>query len=246
MTTKPPTEPTEREPFPSKEAITVAVVTGEHPFNVPAFHQLFRSLPGIDAYPQDLDEFVQDWGKVRSHYDVVLLFNWHLDTPPENERGWWQKGKTQRLEELGQTEQGIVVLHHAMWAFPGWPFWSEMVGVAHAERGISYDEVRQNVSFGERIHLDIADHEHPITRGLSPWDMVGETWGFRASAPTPDCQILLTTDHPKMRMKAMSWVRQFGKARLFYLQPGHDNHAWADETFRTVLLRGIQWAARRL
>ena len=87
----------EREPFPSKEAITVAVVEGEHPYNVPAFHRLFRSLPGIDAYPQHLDQFVNDWGNVRTQYDVVLFFNWHLDTPPENEHGWWQKGTMQVL-----------------------------------------------------------------------------------------------------------------------------------------------------
>src|SRR5687768_10522788 len=69
-------------PFPNPGKITTAVVTGEHPFNVPAFHNLFRSLPDVDYYPQHLDDFVADWGNVRTRYDVVLLFNWHLDTPP--------------------------------------------------------------------------------------------------------------------------------------------------------------------
>jgi len=240
------TELVQTEPFPSKEAITVAVVTGGHPFNVPAFHRLFRSLQGIDAYEQDLDNFVNAPGHVRRRYDVVLLYNWHLDTPPTNERGWWQKGKTQALQELGQTEQGIVVLHHALQAFPGWTFWSEMLGIPHVDRGFSLSEFPGCVSLSETIHLDIVDPDHPITRGLQPWYIIGETWDLGASRPGPDCHVLLTTDHPKARMKAMAWTRTFGKARVFYLQPGHNNDAWSNETFRTVLLRGIQWAAGRL
>jgi type 1 glutamine amidotransferase len=33
---------------------------------------------------------------------------------------------------------------------------------------------------------------------------------------------------------------------VFCLQPGHNNDSYADPIFRTVLSRGIQWAAGRL
>jgi type 1 glutamine amidotransferase len=33
---------------------------------------------------------------------------------------------------------------------------------------------------------------------------------------------------------------------VFCFAAGHDNQTWIDESFRTVLRRGIQWAARRL
>ncbi|MFN2154222.1 MAG: hypothetical protein ACK2UX_03215 [Anaerolineae bacterium] len=95
------------------------MVTGEHPFNVPGLHNLFRSLPEIDAYPQHMDQLVADWGHVRTRYDVVLFYNFHLDTPPANERGWWQGGTDRALQELAETGQGIIVLHHAINAFPG-------------------------------------------------------------------------------------------------------------------------------
>ena len=49
-----------------------------------------------------------------------------------------------------------------------------------------------------------------------------------------------------MAMKAMAWTHQFKNARVFCLQPGHNNDNYADLSFRTVLSRGIQWAARRL
>ena len=65
--------------------------------------------------------------------DVILLFNWTMDSPidPGNRL---PKGTQQALEELGTTSQGIVLLHHALAAFPQWPFWSKLVGIPHEDR----------------------------------------------------------------------------------------------------------------
>ena len=234
-----------QEPFPDTGRVTTAVVTGEHPFNVTGFHNMFRSLQEIDYYPQQLHHFVVDMAKVRSQYDVVLFFNFHQDAPPADERHWWWFGKPlATLEELGETKQGIVILHHAIAAFPRWEFWSELMGIPHAERKYTLDELHP--SHCQTLHIEIADTEHPITRGLSAWDIYAETWGSLTFFPGPDCHILLTTDHPKMAMKAMAWTHQFKNARVFCLQPGHNNDSYADPNFRTVLSRGIEWVARRL
>lgn len=234
-----------QEPFPDTGKVTTAVVTGEHPFNVTGFHNMFRSLPEVDYYSQQLEYFVVD--KVRTRYDVVLFFNFHQDTPPANERGWWWFGRTvEALEELGETQQGIVMLHHAIYAFPQWEFWSELVGIPHADRTYTFDEMLGTLSFCETLHIEIADPGHPITQGLSAWNMYGETWDFGGTKPGPDCHTLLVTKHPKMRLEAMAWTHQFRNARVFCLQSGHNNDSYADPNFRTVLSRGIQWAAGRL
>jgi uncharacterized protein len=232
--------------FPIKGAISVAVVTGAHPYDVPPFNRLFQSMNGIDAYIQDLETFCMDVGKVRTRYDVVLLYNWHGGTPQDHERLWYQKGLTQILEEFGQTEQGVVIMYHAIMAFQYWPFWSEMVGIPHEERGFTEEEIPRCVSLNETIHIDIVDSEHPITKCIKPFDFIGRTWSLHAANLQPDCHVLMTTNHPKMTMKAMAWTHQFRKARVFNLQPGSDNNAWSHPTFRTVLLRGIQWAAGRI
>lgn len=240
----------EQEPFPDVGKITTAVVTGEHPFDVPGFHNLFRSLPEVDPYPQHMDQFIADWGKVRTKYDVVLFFNWHLDTPPGNERGWWQGGTKEAIEQLGETEQGIVVLHHAIAAFSQWALWSKLVGIPHQDREFTFDQFWAAVDDGtvalETLHIEIADPEHSITRGLSAWDIRGETWGPFVGNPGSECHVLLTLDHPTAVLKGMAWINQFRNARVFCLQPGHDNDSWIDPNFRTVLSRGIQWAAGRL
>lgn len=57
-------------------------------------------------------------------------------------------------------------------------------------------------------------------------------------------QVLLSTDHPKS-MKTLAWARQYKKARVFCLESGHDNQAWANPHFREILRRGILWCAGR-
>ena len=231
-----------------KEKIDIAVVTGEHPFDVPAFHRLFCSMPEINYYPQHLDQFVRDWGKVRTRYDVVLFYNWHQDTPPGNERGWWHQGTKEALEEICETGQGIVILHHAIGAFPKWEFWSELVGRNH--RPFTVDQFFAWFDEGfvvfDNLHMKIADPVHPITLGLDDCDIPSETWGSSIGNPISDCHILMTTDHPKMELKAMAWIHQYKKARVFCLQPGHDNASYVNPNFRTMLSRGIQWVSGHL
>ena len=146
--------------------------------------------------------------------------------------------------------QGIVILHHAIGAFPQWQFWSDLMGVRHRDRAYDVPEFLEIggtwLSWGETRHIEIADPHHPIVRGLEAWDLIGETWNFLDIVPKPDCDLILTTDHPKMLSHAMAWTHQFKKSRVFCLQPGHDNDTWTDPHFRTVLLRGIQWVAGRL
>jgi uncharacterized protein len=223
------------------DTLRVAVVTGHHPFDLPAFTRLFRDLPdpveglSIDPYIQNLDDFVVDAGQARDSYDAVVFYNFHQETPgPVEEDAWYQRGIGAALERLGETDQGIVLLHHALLAFREWPFWAEMVGIP--QRGFGYHP-------DEQVAVHIADPDHPITRGLEDWEIIDET--YTVDEPGPDAHVLLTTDHvPSMR--TLAWTRTFKKARVFCYESGHDAKAYENPIFQTVLARGIAWAANRL
>src|SRR4028118_538377 len=146
--------------------IKTAVVTGRHPFDVPAFHAVFRAMPDVDFYPQHMEDFVSDAGKVRRHYDVVVFYNHHQQTPG-TEEGWWDKSTLEALQQLGETQQGILVLHHGLVAWPQWTLWQELVGLA---------DHSMNYKFGQQLQVEVAEAEHPITRGLSSWTMTDETY----------------------------------------------------------------------
>ena len=61
-------EPLPERGLPKTGDITTAVVTGGHPYHVPGFHHLLRTLPQVDAYPQHMEDYVANLGNVRSQY----------------------------------------------------------------------------------------------------------------------------------------------------------------------------------
>jgi len=211
--------------------IKVAFVTGGHPYELQPLHAALRALPGVDVYPQHMD----DWcaaGKARQAYDAVVFYHMLMDDPPE--KGAWYQGTVKAaLEELGTTGQGIVILHHAILGYPQWKFWSDLVGIT--DRKFGY-HVHQSIS----VH--VADTGHPITRGLQDWEMVDETYTLAEPMAADGNTPLLTVEHEKS-MKCIAWMRQFGKAKVFCFQSGHDGQTFAVPMFREVLGRGIRWVA---
>jgi hypothetical protein len=211
-----------------------AVITGGHSFQVVEFHQLFRSLPNIDAYIQHLEDFASSPEAVRDSYDVLLFYFFPRQDPTDEGQPWWAGKPQTAMERLGTTRQGIVVLHHALLAYPQWPVWAGIVGIEDRDFDYYHDE---------QVNVYTTPGDHPITEGLTAWTMIDETYDMADAGA--DSEILLTTDHRKS-MTTIAWTRTCGQARVFCNELGHDGQAWAHPTFRTVLERGIQWAARKL
>ena len=217
---------------PSK--IAVAVVTGGHTFDVPGFTRLFRSIPGIDPYIQDIDNWAHDDAKVRHLYDVTLFFSMHgveKDSPDATPKGKVREA----LEALGATKQGIILLHHAILSYNGWPVWTSLVGM---------DERFVNFQFhhNQKLRIEVANPNHPITKGLSSFEAIDESYVMPDAQPGNGNDVLLTCDHPKS-MRTIGWVRTHRQSRVFCLELGHDSVAWENPGFTTVLERGIRWCA---
>jgi type 1 glutamine amidotransferase len=207
--------------------LRVAVVTGGHTYDVLNFHRLFRALAGVDAYIQHMEDFVATPEPVRDQYDVVLCYHMLMQGPPDGP-------VKAALEHLGVTAQGIVVMHHALLAYPAWPTWSELVGIGDRRFGFHYNQ---------RIQVQVARSPHPIIQGLQSWEMTDETYTMADAGA--GSEVLLTVDHPNS-MKTIGWTRQFKQSRVFCLESGHDNQAWSNAHFREILKRGIHWSARRI
>ena len=83
------------------ENLVVAVITGQAWLRCAHFHRLFRTFDGIDAYVQNLEDFVTADAGIRDQYDALVFYNFHQATPTGEEQGW-QKGIKPALEQLGQ------------------------------------------------------------------------------------------------------------------------------------------------
>lgn len=201
----------------------IVVVTGEHGFREKDFDAVFQSMENITFVREDLDDFVDN--PKQNEYDTVVFYNFHRPYPTE----------AQAKSILGLTEkgQGIVILHHAILAFPEWDVFSDMCGI---------DERAEFDYFPKQtFQVQIADKSHPITEGLADWELGDETYTMTSAGE--DSTILLTTNHPDS-MDVLGWVREYGNSRIFCLQSGHDNVTYSNPNFREVLQRGIQWCGK--
>ena len=217
----------------SNHKIKTAVITGQHAYDVANFHAVFRNIPEIDFYPLHMEDFVTDTGKGRKEFDVLLFYNMHRQTPMDKDDRT-EKAMIEVLTELGESNQGIFLLHHSILAFPGWGFWSDIVGIKDRSFGFHPNQ---------KISIDVATNQHPITEGVGSWEMEDETYTMEDAGE--GSEILLTAEHPKS-MKNIAWTRSYKNARVFCFQSGHDNHTFSNPQFRQVISQGIQWLARRI
>ncbi len=207
----------------------VGVITGGHAFDVIGFHRLFRSFDGMDCYTQSLEEWAADYGRHGRRYDSLVFYNMHKPVPEKCPSGPRTRAAIDSLAE----GPGHVILHHGILAFKQDPMWDAMVGLT--------DRTIDGSSHDETLTVHVETDGHPITDGLSDWTMVDETYDFRDVDPEGS-EVLLTVEHPNS-MSTMAWTRQYEDARVFNDVFGHDDQTWSNESFRTVLERGIKWAA---
>ena len=222
----------------SAKKLNVAVVTGGHPFNEPEFFKLFQGYDDIayKSLPQktggELFEDVTDWP-----YDVIVLYNFNQTITPKQQENFL------KLLDKGV---GLVILHHANAAYNNWPLFWKIAGVEYhfkpwEEGGVKMAQsgYKGNVKF--KIH--VADPNHPVTRELKDYDFLDET--YCRTSVDPDVHALLTTDEPSSD-KTIGWVKTFAKSRVCYVQSGHDEKAYQNPNYRTLVVRGIRWTAGKM
>ena len=214
--------------------IKTAVVTGGHSYDVPNFHRLFRALPDMDVYIQHMDDFASSPVETRDSYDIVVFYCMLLEGPADEGQPWYQGKPKTALEHLGETPQGIVVLHHALLAYRQSQLWSDIVGIS--ERTFGY-------FMAQTVNSQIVDPSHPITQGISAWEMIDET--YTTASAGADSHVLVAYDHPNS-MHTIAWTRAYKQSRVFCYQAGHDNITWENPQFCALLNNGIHWAADRI
>ena len=216
------------------EPLRVAVVTGGHHYDVMNFHRLFRSLPGIDAYIQHMDDFASSPTEVRDDYHAVLFYTMLRDGPADGGMPDYVGNPLTALSHLGERTQGIFLLHHSLMAYPTWPQWDVMTGISHRDRFEYYHE--------QPVKVEVV-RPHPITDGLASWEMVDETYVMHE--PEADSETLLAANQDRS-MYALAWTRRYRRSRVFVYQSGHDDRAWSNPDFQEVVRRGLLWCAGRL
>ena len=147
---------------------------------------------------------------------------------------------------------GLVVLHAADNAFPGWVEYETMTALLW----------RQGTGHGQyhEFEVKITDKDHPITRGLEDFRLWDELYHRLVHMHDAPYRVLATAysdpatggtgnDEPMMT------VQQYGKGRVYHHVMGHvwpgdpaankgcSMMTFENPMFQKSLLRGCEWAA---
>ena len=99
------------------------------------------------------------------------------------------------------------------------------------------------------VHITEYGKTHPITEGIDDFDLVTEQYWVLSDEYN---DVLATTTQAVRPWDAWNrpvtapaiWTRQWGKGRIFVSAPGHRLEIVESRPVRTIIERGLLWAAR--
>jgi type 1 glutamine amidotransferase/sugar phosphate isomerase/epimerase len=193
------------------------------------------------VFSNDLDNFKYE--KLR-HFDAVLLNNTVGMVFPDPE-------VRESLLRFVREGGGLAAYHGASYASMDWPEFGEMLGTRQGHAQDNY----------ETATVKIDDRSSPLTVPLGGKAFVHEDEYYRFDSPPysrEKLHVLLSIDIDKTDLNqgrgclkpcvradndyALSWIRSYGKGRVFYLSLGHDPAFFTSPPLVDFFMRGIQFA----
>lgn len=170
-----------------------------------------------------------DAGDLR-RFDVVIS-NWN--SWPENDLRW-PVAAEQGLLEYVENGGGLVFFHASTSVFYEWPEFAAIStapwvdGTHHGKKSI--------------VRVDPTDRDHPITKELASFYTFDELWIDAGS--NPDFRVLGSASlHREQSPQPAIFVKEHGRGRIFHTILGHDERAMRNTGFKTLIVRGTEWAA---
>jgi len=217
--------------------IRVLLVTGGHPFEKEPFFKLFQDNPDITyravEHPNAPALLTAEAAK---QYDVIVMYDFNQKITEEAKADF-----VARLKD----GKGLVVLHHAIAAYPTWPEYWNIIGARYylAKTNINgVEKPRSAWKEGMHFRVHIADPQHPVTRGMTDFDLHDENYKWFDVAK--ECHPLLTTDAPESN-PVIAWAKTYKSARVVYIQSGHGPTAYENPNYQQILRQAVRWAARK-
>ena len=222
----------------SEQKVRVVLTTGGHDFEEKPFREMWDSFKSI-AYRE------VKMGKTAEAFTPENLKDCDVLATYDMAQSGTAEQKAAFLDFL-KRGGGLVALHHSIASQQDWPEWEQIVGVKYflkpTEReGKKYPTSGYKHDVDVRVH--IAEPKHPITEGMSDFNILDET--YNKYIVNPKVHVLLTTDNPNSD-KNIGWTRQEGKARVAYIELGHDGKAYSNPNLRRLYERAVLWAAGRI
>ncbi len=153
--------------------------------------------------------------------------------------------------------KGFVGIHAAGATFVQWPRYDQFPEFGEMLGG--YENGGHPWKPEETITLRVEDRKHPVNRGFQSdsFEVSDEVFQLQAPYSREKLRVLLSIDTGKTDMDparrflperfadrdfAISWVKRYGKGRVFYSSLGHNPHIFWNRPVLDHFLAGIQFA----
>ena len=219
----------------NKKEIQLLLTIGGHDFQEEHFFEMFDKLPGVNYHCIQLPDSANLLRPgLEKQYDVIVMYDMVTEISQEHQ---------QSFIELLKTGIGVVSLHHNLGAHRNWHEYVHIIGGKYVFETDTLDDTKHDKSdyaHDQDFLVQVADNNHPITQGISNFQIHDETYiNYYTS---PKAHVILKTDFPNSDPE-IAWVKQYEKSPVFYLLLGHDSKAWENPNYPKLLLNAIGWAA---
>lgn len=152
--------------------------------------------------------------------------------------------KAALLSFVREDGKGFIATHSATDTFYKWPEYGEMIG--------GYFD---HHPWHQKVGVKVEDRNHPATKHFPQrFEITDEIYQFRnwsrdrvhvlmsLDVSTVD----LTKEHVNRKDKdfGVTWVRDYGKGRVFYSSLGHRNEVWDRPDMKTMWTEAMKWVLK--
>lgn len=228
-------------------AVKVLIITGDHGHDWRKTTPFLKDLLTKAGHKVEVTEKPGEDLTVNNlaKYDVLLLN--YRNTPKggkENPASIWSDENKKAFTEAVKGGKGLVVYHHASAAFVG-----DSEFEREFEKIIAGGWRKQGFHGKMHVFTVTVRKEHPVTEGITEFKH-GRDELYQNSKITPGSTVLVTAYSEKSKdpkntgeHEPMVWVAMYGKGRVYHNALGHDVEAMQSEGFKTLMIRGVEWAA---
>jgi type 1 glutamine amidotransferase len=214
--------------------IRILVITGGHDYQKEQFNEMLGSLGEnitfqIAELPAAYEMFLP---QNRDKYDVLVFYHMWQEITDE---------QAKVFSECIRNGKPLVVLHHSICAYDDWPEYINIIGGKYFHKpAVVNGKEYPACSYIHDVHfkVKIADKKHPVTAGISDFQIFDET--YKGYYVEPGVTTLLETDEQSSN-PVIGWAKKYGKARVVTLQSGHDVPTFMNPDFRKLLKQSIVW-----
>lgn len=159
--------------------------------------------------------------------DVIMLY--------QNPQCWKDARHLAQVETFLNRGGGLVLSHYVLWNAS--PALAGLLGLSKGKDSYYKHKV---------ITLRLPPSPHPIMHGLPGTFTLADECFWNLQGDRSKVTALATSDEivgDKVSAEPVIWAHEHGKGRVVASTLGHFDWTFDDPFFRTILLRGIAWAA---